>query len=263
MKTILVPTDFSETAANAIEHAAHLCHATHRNLLILHVQSDESDVNAEEKLEATRAALVSAFPYLDCRTLALPGEDLTDKIVETATRLAVDLIVMGTEGQSNFEKLIFGSKTSSVIERSPCKVLSIPFTSPFKQPRNILFATNFEHQDLHAAVDVVTLAKAFHATVIIGHVFTDPDREEIERSKLEIFCRDLMLITDYGKITYRLSSDNTVTMGLDSLIDGIRPEVMALSTHRRSLLEKILNPSITQKFAGSSEIPLLALHAEV
>jgi nucleotide-binding universal stress UspA family protein len=261
MKTILVPTDLSETAANAVEHAAQLCEATHRNLLVLHVQLEDGDIGVEERLQVTREALSSVFPYLDCSTLCMRGEDLTDIIVETATRLEVDLIVMGTEGESNFGKLIFGSKTAAVIERSPCKVLSIPFSSPFKQPRNILFATNFENQDLRAAVDVVTLAKAFHATMIIGHVFTDPDREEIERSKLHVFCHDLRLITDYEKITYRLSSDNTVTMGLDALIEGIRPEVMALSTHRRSLLEKIINPSITQKFAGSSGIPLLALHA--
>jgi nucleotide-binding universal stress UspA family protein len=265
MDTILVPTDFSDNAANAVEYGAQLALATERTLLILHVerinQPKDPFITPEEKLDITLRALKDSFPGVTCRYLVTSGTDLPEEIVQTAYRNGSDLIVMGTKGVTNLEKMLFGSNTAAVIEKARCTVLSVPYSANFRQPRKFLFATNFEHDDVAAALKIVGLAKPFNATVIIAHVLTEASREEIETNKIQLFSREIALLTDYPRITYRLSNENTVSMGLDEMIESTHADVLALSTHRRSILEKIVNPSITQKFAEHSGIPLLAFHA--
>jgi nucleotide-binding universal stress UspA family protein len=262
MKKILVPTDFSENAANAIEYAAQIGLALHCKILLLHVarnMSGESD--NEEMLQIICRALCDSFPDLECDFRVVRGDNIPEEIVSASIRYNVEMIVMGTKGVTNFEKILFGSNTASVIEKASCTVLSVPASNVFTKPKSILFATNFEHEDIRAALQIIRLAKPFNANLIIAHVLTESDAEEVEKAKIQIFTREVSLLADYPRITYRLSSENTVSMGLDTLIENTHADVIAMRTHRRNLFEKIINPSITQKFAEESHLPLLAFHS--
>jgi nucleotide-binding universal stress UspA family protein len=262
MKTILVPTDFSENAANAIEYAAQIGLALQYRLLLLHVAEPETETDDEdEKLRVICEALQDSFPDLQCHYRMLIGEEIPIEIVSASQLYHAEMIVMGTKGVSNFEKILFGSNTASVIEKANCTVLSVPARNVFAKPKQILFATNFEHEDVAAALQIIKIAKPFGANLVIAHVLTEPGAEEVERAKIQLFTREVAVLADYPKITYRLSAENTVTMGLDILIENTKADVIAMRTHRRSLFEKIINPSITQKFAEESHIPLLAFHS--
>ena len=262
MKKILVPTDFSENAANAIEYAAQIALAMSYKIMLLHVaEPDTETTEQDEKLRIISRALGDSFPDVECNYRMLIGENMPAEIVAASKLYNAEMIVMGTKGITNFERILFGSNTAAVIEKASCTVLSVPGRNVFARPKRILFATNFEHEDVNAALQIVRLAKPFGANVIIAHVLTESDVEEIEKAKIQVFTREVSLLSDYPRISYRLSSENTVTMGLDSLIENTQADVIAMRTHKRSLFEKIINPSITQKFAEESQIPLLAFHS--
>jgi nucleotide-binding universal stress UspA family protein len=262
MKKILVPTDFSENAANAIEYAAQIGLVMHYKLMLVHVAESGRDYsNESEKLDIVCKAMAISYPDLECNWRIVTGDNIPSEIVAASELFSAELIVMGTKGVTNFEKILFGSNTATVIEKASCTVLSVPSSNCFTKPEKILFATNFERDDVHAALQIVRLAKPFGAHLVIAHVLTTSDVEEIERAKLQIFTREISMLANYSKITYRLCSENTVTMGLDTLIEHTGADVIAMRTHRRNLFEKIINPSITQKFAEQSSIPLLAFHA--
>ena len=262
MKKILVPTDFSENAANAIEYAAQIALQMCYKVLLLHVAEPDSDTSEpDQKLRIISKALNDSFPDLECNYRMLIGENIPTEIVAASKLYNAEMIVMGTKGITNFERILFGSNTAAVIEKASCTVLSVPSKNLFARPRQILFATNFEHEDVNAALQIVRLARPFGANVIIAHVLTESDVEEIQQAKIQIFTREIALLSDYPRISYKLSNENTVSMGLDALIENTKADVIAMRTHKRSLFEKIINPSITQKFAEESHIPLLAFHA--
>jgi nucleotide-binding universal stress UspA family protein len=262
MKTIIVPTDFSENASNAIEYAAQLAKVQAASVLIVHVSRMPIKTPDDEmKLKAICTALNETFVSVKCDYRLMYGDDIPEVIVGFAKTMERPMIVMGTKGLTNLEKFIFGSNTATVITKANCTVLSIPGNNTFVKPKRILFATTFEREDIQSALEIVKLAKAFDASVIIAHVLTDSEVEEIERAKMQLFTREVSLLADYPKISYRLASENTITMGLDDLIENTHADVIAMRTHKRTLLERLINPSITRKYAHESPIPLMAFQS--
>jgi nucleotide-binding universal stress UspA family protein len=261
---LLVPSDFSENANNAVEYALEIAGATNGRVVLLHVLHDPQHLASEreeaaEKLRVVCDAIRTEFPTVTCEIEIRPG-NVVKEILHTAEEKRVGMIVMGTKGATNLGRLFFGSNTASVIENATCPVLSIPGNYTFRKPEKMLFSTNFTREDVKGAVQLVMLAKAFGAGVVIAHVMVEHEREEIETSMIQIFSREVAHLTDYENITYKALSDNTVSMGLDSLMSETNADLIALFTRKRSLFEKLYNPSITQKYSLLASIPLLAFH---
>lgn len=264
--TILVPTDFSENANQAIEYAVEICRATRSGLVLLHVCTEHpyairEHLQAEEKLSVLCKAISDEYVEISCEASIATGQ-VVDEILLRAEQTNAGLIVMGTQGATNLGKLFFGSNTASVIEKATCTVLSVPGNFNFRKPVKMLFSTNFTRDDLKAAVDFVNFAKAFQAAVIIAHVSVEHEREELETSMIEIFASEVAHLTDYKKISSKVVSENTIGMGLDALIAETGADIIALSTRRRGIFEKLYNPSLTKKLSLQANIPLLAFHSE-
>lgn len=263
--TILVPTDFSENANQAIEYAGEICRVTGSQLVLLHVGHENASAVGERLEAVERLSVLSKAITDECPGLAISVDvaagEVVREIVHHAEKIEADLIVMGTQGASNLGKLLFGSNTASVIERATCAVLSVPANSTFKRPAKMLFSTNFTGEELKVAGDFVNLAKAFGASVIIAHVSVDPPREELDTSTIEKFVSEVIKTTNYNLITSKVISENTIGMGLDALIAETGADMIALSTRRRGLFEKLYNPSLTKKLSLQANIPLFAFPA--
>lgn len=276
MNTYLVPTDFSENAYNAIEYAAEIAQATGRKLLLLHVHKpavmpygmggafmaedvDSSVKAATETLETLCTTLREEYPNVACSSQITSGEPVHE-IVKVAEQKRAELIIMGTFGANKIGNMLFGSNTALVIEKSSCPVLSVPFSVPFRVPYKMLFATNFSYNDLKGAVQLAAIARAFDASMIIAHIMIDDAARHHEDELIDKFSREVKLLTDYPKISYRLISDNTVSMGLDAVIAETQADMIALSMRKRGIFEQFYNPSITKKFSAHGTIPLLAFH---
>lgn len=142
VKTILVPTDFSDTANAAVRCAAGLAETFGSSLTLLNVVEDAvvmgltADVGAPVSRRLIDDALSEAAAKLD-RALAdtllnRPGVeravvagDPYESILRYASERQVDLIVMGTHGRTGFAHLLLGSVAERVVRTSPCPVLTV------------------------------------------------------------------------------------------------------------------------------------------
>ena len=141
-KTILVPTDFSDTADNASRHARELAGALGASLHLLHVVSSDLGAGAPElwgvdsdglsqrleaeataELDRLRATLESdgVSPYV---ATGMGSE--VDTISDYVREHDVDLVVMGTHGRGGVQHLLLGSVAEKVVRRAPCPVLVVP-----------------------------------------------------------------------------------------------------------------------------------------
>lgn len=263
---ILVPTDFSESANRALEYAAEIARVTHSQLTLLHVYSGQAQlsgkIDVEESLAVICQTVSAECGSIACVPVTRIGEVVTE-ILEEADDIGANLIVMGTKGATNLGRLVFGSNTASVIEKAKCPVLSVPGTHTFRKPKKMLFATTLAREEMHAAVKFVGLGKAFDATVVVAHVSLELEREEVDTSMAHAFADELSQKTKYDKIVTRNASENTVSLGIDTLIHETGADLIALSTRRRGIFEKMYNPSITRKYSLEADIPLLAFHADL
>ena len=131
---ILAPTDFSDFADDALDHALAIASWFGASVTVTHVVPQtlmdpelfpylEEPVvlppDVRQRAEERLAALVSRF---DDRGVALESRlesgDTASRILRRAEKLPADLIVLGTHGRGGFEKWLLGSVVERVLRRA-------------------------------------------------------------------------------------------------------------------------------------------------
>ena len=163
MKNILIPTDFSANAENAIAFALNLFKCDRTNFYLMHAYADElyakshntEDIEfkkEEKKLheasEKKLAELISGIigekhnPRHRFEPISV-FESLVDGVNDFVDEKNIDLVLMGTKGQTADKNITFGSHTVQVFKYVKCPVLAIPSDARFSQPKKILFPSDY------------------------------------------------------------------------------------------------------------------------
>jgi len=132
-ETILVPTDGSQRATEAVELGSEIA-ATHGAALHLLVVIDELPVGIDAESAAAEidaennAILQSATDHVDSDvnlTTAVRFGSIRGEITNYASDVGADCIVMGTHGRQGFDQRLLGSTTERVLRTTPVPVLTI------------------------------------------------------------------------------------------------------------------------------------------
>lgn len=127
-KSLLVPCDFTEVAANAIQHASILASRLDAKIVLFHVVKKEKEiVDTIEKLKSFSASALTN-KEIEVEYLAKEG-NIYDSIKQTAEEISATFVVMGTHGITGMQKLI-GSKALKVIANS-----QVPFIVVQEKPQ--------------------------------------------------------------------------------------------------------------------------------
>lgn len=132
MHRLVVPTDFSEFAQEALRYAVALRRQTGAEVHLLHVASpSETTVNPGE--DATREALRHAVEMAEADPREVTCAIRTSYAVGPAAvvyaeEVAADTLVVGTHGRRGFRRLLLGSVAEELVRTSPVDVLVVPQT---------------------------------------------------------------------------------------------------------------------------------------
>ncbi len=273
---LLVPTDFSSCADHAINFAALLGRRTGHDLRLIHVyapvdlantamidfverEMEQAQKEIKEKLH--RICMATAEKNnIGCSHVLRIGA-LTENILAEAEENNCKIIVMGTEGASGLTKLLFGSRTSSVIESADFPVLAVPPQSSLHLPKKIVFATNFFDSDLETLKQLIDLVKGWKPEIYLLHVSHDNLRSE--RDYIESFSKAVVKETDYKHLYYYVLPHENDERGIDLFIKSVGGEMLVLSTRKRTFLERVFNASLTKQIAYHLSVPLLAYHTKL
>ncbi|MFZ9847695.1 MAG: universal stress protein [Flavobacteriales bacterium] len=142
IKNILVPTDFSETANNAMKTTVAMAQ---RHKATLHLINCISPLLVERPLD-----FKNVVPGINNFIYKITEKDLTglkeeiekkysfpvvmkveigavpESVKNYIDTYSIDIVVMGAHGVSGWKDLFIGSNTMEVIKKSTCPVLSIP-----------------------------------------------------------------------------------------------------------------------------------------
>jgi nucleotide-binding universal stress UspA family protein len=126
IKSILVPTDFSEYSNYSIPYAISLALMFTAKLILLHV----TDISvSEEYISQLKFPDLSYFDKkaknLDVETLVGRDIEPENSIVNVAEDRAVDMIIMGTHGGRGMRRTQIGNTTEEIVRRVTIPVLSI------------------------------------------------------------------------------------------------------------------------------------------
>ncbi|MFZ1806693.1 MAG: universal stress protein [Cyclobacteriaceae bacterium] len=277
MKSILVPTDFSNNANTAIEYACELANLLGAEVLVVNAYTPavtqynivspliEEETGRARRLAMEKLSSISEVAEKKYDSLTFKTEFVVGGIIEVIEELIdqnkTDLVVMGTKGASGLDKILFGSNATRVIEKVKCPVLAIPSNCSFQAPKRIVYATDFHDKELNHVDDLVSVAGAFKAELMMAHITTDKEALQSEEMLKRNFAKRVSSLTNYEAITYFAKYEEDVTRALDSFTTQVSADWIAMLTHKRSVLEKFYNPSLTKAMAYQTKIPLLALKA--
>jgi nucleotide-binding universal stress UspA family protein len=139
-KVILVPTDLSENAEEALDYACELARTLGAKLHLLHVVAvpvvgvpelgmaltstmiDQMVVDNQKALDALAARKCT---LADVAPTILRTGDARDVINQTAKEIGADLIVVGTHGRRGVTRVLLGSVAETVVRTAPCPVLTV------------------------------------------------------------------------------------------------------------------------------------------
>ena len=145
LKSILVPTDFSENAATAFSYAKDFAEAFGGEIIVAHITEPDiyfgypatvpiglegmwaeiKDV-VDQRFEEVRAAFGDD---VDIRTVHRDGS-AAQKLIELAKEEGVSLIVIATHGHTGLKHLFLGSTAERVVREAPCPVLTVHVGDP-------------------------------------------------------------------------------------------------------------------------------------
>lgn len=145
-KSIVVGTDGSQTAAEAVRQAVELAKQIGARIELVsayepvssqRLRQEQKDVpgdlqwmvNPREDVDATLddAAGVVRDAGVDVETFARQG-DPADAILDVAEETGADLIVVGNKGMTGAKRFLLGSVPNKVSHHAPCSVLIIRTT---------------------------------------------------------------------------------------------------------------------------------------
>lgn len=279
-KTILVPTDFSENANNAIRYAMSFAQKNKSRLLFFHVSSMpmihpdaslssyKAIIQADEKkhLDKLEKLISKIYASSSVKEDAQQYECSVkmglaiDEIVVLAKEKDVEMIIMGTKGASGAKEIFLGSHTASIVEKASCPVFAIPENAEFSEIKKIVFATDYYDSDFSVIGQLVKIATVSDSEIVIIHIADGEYTKSREEDLLSWYKEMVKEKIGYKKISYQLFASKNIYEGLYSFLGTFDADIIAMSTQRRNFWEKIFNSSLTKKMAYHTKIPLLAFH---
>lgn len=278
MKNILIPTDFSDNAWNAITYAINLMKKKECTFYLVNVlpvaaySGGEATVYvAPEILEESilmenREKLkkilkkVERLPFNTKHTFesaALYGF-FTDKIKQEVTDKNIDLIVMGTKGASGLKAVSMGSNTGNVITKVPCAVLAVPEGARYSRPKEIGFPTDFQ---LHYTTKVLEHLKEMvilnSSALRFVYVSAKNDDLTIIQLKNREFLKDYFTNTEYS---FHTLTGKKLDEAIQHFVESRDLDMIVMVAKNLNFLERILFRPRVEKISYHTTVPFLVLH---
>lgn len=270
MKSILVATDFSDAASNAISYAAELANATGASLSLLHVYHtppvvtevplvipplEEIEKKCLEDLKVTEKKLVLHYEGRVSVNIACRCGFAVDEIIDYAKETNQDLIVMGMQGSGYIAERLIGSIATSVIENTKVPAIVVSKDCKFKKIESIVFACDFVETTAKTIEPLKELAKQFDATLYLLTIAKDNKTEtEITSKQVGVDA----LLQDVKHSFYTVKSEDVIGT-INEFAQTKQADLVVMIPHHHNMFEKLLKEPYTKQMAFHTQLPLLAL----
>lgn len=270
MNKILVPTDFSTEAENALKVAAMLAKKYDAEIYLLHmleIPLQEIDpVNAHSdipeaiffmKLAHQKFQGLIESDYLDGVTVhETVKSDITFNEIKAACyEYDIDLIVMGSHGASGLKEMFIGSNAEKVVRTSEVPVLVIKNEHRTFDINNFVFASDFKKDNKNTYKQAVDFAKSFDATIHLVMVNTPNNFLTTEESTKRI--NKFIAGNDYEKANINIYNDESVEQGILNFSKSINADLIGISTHGRQGIAHFFNSSISEDLVNHANRPVI------
>ena len=283
MKRILVPSDLSAISENALKLAATIAGKVGAEIYLVNFMDHPfGSFSATGEVESGSAGqdnffMIQLIKKNQERLGALAGkygsdstpihfqvfdQELKHGVRAYINEYNIDMVVMGTSGESTLEEFFTGNHTEQVIERASCPVLSLKENYEIDGLKSMVLGVDLKEDNRDnfrtAATYLNDLADGLGIPV---HIVNVVDRGtsrlgEIEE-KLEAFA-DKYQISNY---TTTVKEHNNKEQGLIYFAHEKEASILAVLTHAEGgFFKRLFQQSMSEEISKESDVPVLSIN---
>ncbi|WP_026452429.1 universal stress protein [Aequorivita capsosiphonis] len=278
MKNILIPTDFSENAHNAIRYALDYFADIPVNFYILHVSPKETSHTEEyegflesdsdmQTLNNTSSQLKEEINT--CRISAVnpnhnffPIEEESNLVESIRTQIAeyeIDYILMGTKGESKMSGNEMGSNTCEVITKVKCPIMVIPENARFRGIKNIAFVTDYNCIYRNKVISTLSETLELYNTPLrILHVkslttggLTNSQTDN--KGFLHYFFKE-------KKHSFHFIENKSLETGIQDFVETWEISLISIVAKNLNFIERLLLKPAVKAVSYQTYVPFLVIH---
>lgn len=263
MKHILVPTDFSPYAQNALDYAIEIAKIFNSSLHLLHTyvvhSSADMLISIEDYIREDAEKMMEdqirwihqqwpEHPKVESQIIKGNAVPLIAGIADTC-----DLVVMGTQGASKFKDIFLGSTTNGVCKATDTPVLAIPANARYRPLKSIVLAVDdYEITDKKVLAPVVNLAKAHRAKVEVFHTALGQADLGVDPI-IGMYLTGLDYSFHYAPATLKINDS------IHNFVEKSGADLLAMIGRKRARINEVFHRSVTRREVFQTEVPLLVL----
>lgn len=276
MKTILFPTDFSQTAQHAADFALSLTLLLEAKLVILNVIQPIADAynipmsathfyqyaeeTAETAMDRFKEKMIARHkmdlkPYPVIETKVVYG-NISSTILDVAKDLKSDFIVMGMVGDRTIIDNIFGSNALKISKRAECPVWVIPQKTKIHQIKNVVYVTDLEGNEITFIKKTIDILKVMGATLKAVHIHEEFEPEIFSSQDIIKHIKEAL---GNNSVKFENLERADVVKGIETYLENQRPDALVIAHQDKSWLERLLYKSVISELTLKSQIPVLIL----
>ncbi|MBT8204400.1 MAG: universal stress protein [Eudoraea sp.] len=278
MLRILIPTDFSANAWNAITYGLELFRKERCTVYLMHINPlppysgagtsikastdmlretmlQESEKNLKELLEQINKTLPNDKHTLI--TIAL-YDFFVDSIKREVQDKHIDLIIMGTKGASGLKKVSLGSNTGDVITKVKCPLLAVPEEAEYKIPKEIAFPTDyFINYDVKVLDTLIGVINRNEATLRVLHITKRGEELTREQIQNKEFLHDYLRGVSHS---FHTITGSKLETAVQCFVESRDIDMIAMVAKNLNFFQRILFRPAVEEISYHTEVPFLVLH---
>ena len=276
MKRIILPTDFSDNAYNAICYAINLFKQEECTFYLLHTYTpaiyqaeyvlhspgqiglgDIYQENSLTQLKELKKKLIAEHNNKKHTFMVHSAfNTLVDEIVEISMNENADMVIMGTQGATGAKEILIGTNTVHVIKKACCPVIVIPPNFKYETPKEILFPTDlgidYQEEQLGA---LAFLAKQHVSRIDVLHISTGYDLSEEQlknKAKLDgIFGR-------IAHLFHEMPNQEVIT-AINNFQQKNKVNLLVMIQNRHTFFERLFIEPVIKKLGFHVTIPFMVI----
>jgi len=265
MKKILVPTDFSNNAYNALEYAIQFSQPFNATLALYHTYRVMSTTGSfttvkgyieednQKRLTMTKEKIVSRFGEdISIQSAAIEG-DMISVISNVADKKDFDLIVMGTKGATGLKEIFLGSNTASLMQNTQTPVLAIPTDYEYKPIKRIVFAVDNKDIKEEKTVRILKEISQKHDAQLILFHLAEKDADIGIDPALGYHLQSLENVS----VVYEFGDD--IMESIHEFVKNNQADMLCMIHHQKGFFRRLLEGDKTVNEVHHPRIPLLIL----
>lgn len=271
MKRIIIATDFSAEAENAMHFAAAAAAERNYEVILFTLQNisihalnsrisaeglDQLILKYQDKLNKAAAKLATDYSITTIPHFAMG--DFYEELPKCFEAHNADIVVLGM-AQKSLEQDLLGNTTTQSLHRFSFPIMAIPLTVEYQGIKNILFACDMV-RGVHKLIleKVKSFAQDFGANVEVFHV-SDKVAELKQEKESSMHLEEIQ--EEFSGISYQYKNvqSNEIVSAIYAEMEVLQADLLIMVPYRYGFWASLVHKSKTRVMASSNSIPLLSL----